>query len=195
MSEVDQEEGLLGRWSRRKAQVLAEELDEEKEARLELVAEATDAVEETEPPPSDEDMPPLESLDDSSDYSGFLSPNVSEELRRLALRQLFRSTVFNKVDGLDDYDEDFTRFEPLGDIVTSDMKFQLEQEAQRKAQALMEEEEPDEFDGADEESELESLSDSADAETPEGETWLPENEAEAVDANTPADEIHKGKAL
>ena len=45
------------------------------------------------------------------------------------------SAVFNVRDGLDDYDEDFTSFEALGDIVTSDMKHQAEMEAERARQA------------------------------------------------------------
>ena len=88
-----------------------------------------DTVEE--PVLTDEDMPPLESLDENSDYSGFLSSGVSEGLRRRALRKLFSSAVFNVPDGLDDYDDDFTSFAALGDIVTSDMKHQAEMEAER----------------------------------------------------------------
>jgi hypothetical protein len=76
-------------------------------------------------------MPPLESLDGNSDYSPFLSPRVSAELRRLALRKLFRSPGFNITDGLDDYDEDFTQFATLGDIVTHDMRWMRELEAER----------------------------------------------------------------
>ncbi len=84
---------------------------------------------------TDEDMPPLDALDEDSDYSGFLSPGVSEALRRRALRKLFSSAVFNIPDGLDDYDDDFTSFAALGDIVTSDMKHQAEVEAERARQS------------------------------------------------------------
>ena len=80
-------------------------------------------------------MPPLDSLDEDSDYSGFLSSGVSEELRRRALRKLFSSAVFNIPDGLDDYDDDFTTFAALGDIVTADMRHQQEMEAERARQA------------------------------------------------------------
>ena len=38
---------------------------------------------------TDADMPPLESLSADSDFTGFLSPKVSESLRRAALRKLF----------------------------------------------------------------------------------------------------------
>ena len=72
-------------------------------------------------------LPELDSLGDHSDVSAFLDPDVDELVRRAALRRVFLSPAFNVVDGLDDYDDDFTRFEPLGDIVTSDMRHQAEQ--------------------------------------------------------------------
>lgn len=84
---------------------------------------------------TDDDMPPIESLDEHSDFSGFLSPAVSEKLRRAAMRKLFSAAVFNVRDGLDDYDEDFTSFEPLGDMVTSDMKHRAEVAERRRLEA------------------------------------------------------------
>lgn len=89
---------------------------------------------------TDADMPDIESMTADSDYTDFLSPGVSEELRRLALRKLFSSEVFNIRDGLDEYDGDYTHFEKLGDIVTSDMKHQLEMEAKRKAEQALQDE-------------------------------------------------------
>ena len=85
---------------------------------------------------TDADMPALESLDESSDYSIFLSAKVSEPLRRDALRKLFHSSTFNVIDELDDYAEDFTRFQTLGDIVTAEMRHRLEVEARRQMEAL-----------------------------------------------------------
>jgi hypothetical protein len=122
----NQDGGFYRRWSERK---LASQQP--------LIAEEP-IVEGSQP--GDEDMPPLESLDEASDYRGFLSPRVSEPLRKLALRKLFLSSDFNVCDGLDDYAEDFTQFEVLGDLITADMRHRLEQEAQRgEEQALMEE--------------------------------------------------------
>ncbi len=94
------------------------------------------------PQPTDADMPSLDSLTYDSDYSDFLSPGVSEQLRKLALRKLFHNDVFNIRDGLDEYDDDFTHFEKLGDIVTSDMRHQMEMEARRRAEQLLEDESP-----------------------------------------------------
>lgn len=125
-----EEQGFVQRWSRRKQQA---------EGRSEL-AESPEPDPPAEPPAplTDADMPPLESLTEASDFSGFLSSGVSEELRRLALRKLFHSAAFNVRDGLNDYDEDFTTFEKLGDIVTAEMRHRAEQEARRLAEAAAE---------------------------------------------------------
>lgn len=70
---------------------------------------------------SDADMPRVETLKDTDDYSVFMSPGVSEALRLQALRKLFHSAAFNRSDGLANYAEDYstsaidqTRLEDLG---------------------------------------------------------------------------------
>lgn len=75
-------------------------------------------------------MPPIESLGADSDYAQFLSPKVSEELRRLALRKLFHRPEFNVTDGLDDNALDFRDFTPLENTITADMRHRLEREAE-----------------------------------------------------------------
>jgi len=133
-SAEDKGEGFLARWSERKqkARGSVEPGDSPVEARADLeVAPEAAADGDVAPALTDADMPPLESLDEGSDYSGFLSPGVSEELRRKALTKLFRGAAFNIADGLDDYAEDFTSFLPLGDIITSDMRHQMEEAAKR----------------------------------------------------------------
>ncbi len=92
------------------------------------------AGETQEPKPEPLELPPLDSLDENSDYSAFMAEGVDEKIKKLALRKLFKSAVFNIRDGLDDYDDDFTTFEELGDIVTSDMKFQQQRLAAEKEQ-------------------------------------------------------------
>ena len=88
-------------------------------------------------PLTDADMPDIDSLTPDSSFSEFLSPGVSEELRKLALKKLFHSEVFNIRDGLDEYDGDYTQFEQLGDVVTADMQHQIEMEARRKAEQML----------------------------------------------------------
>ncbi len=121
-----QSEAFLARWSRRKSE---EQVLQESEVR-----DSESPPQEHPPVLADADMPSLESLGPDSDYSGFLSPEVSQGLRRLALRKLFHSAGFNVRDGLDDYDQDFTEFTGLGELVTREMRRRLELEALRLEQ-------------------------------------------------------------
>ena len=93
-----------------------------------------------EPPPlTDADMPPVESLTAESDFSQFLAEGVSDGLRRAALRKMFHLPEFNVLDGLNDYDEDYTKFEKLGDVVTYHQRSMLaREEAAKKAAAEQE---------------------------------------------------------
>ncbi len=130
----DGEEGFLSRWSRKKQEARHEPAVVEADGSVADVANTIDSpaaeLESVESPAerelTDEDMPPLESLDENSDVSPFLSAGVSEALRRAALRKLFRSAKFNVCDGLDDYAEDYTKFAPLGNTITADMKYHME---------------------------------------------------------------------
>ncbi len=128
---------FFNRWSRRKA-LQQEETDQltinegaAQEDQLPVVTE-----EEEVPALTDDDMPPLETLGEDDSYSDFLSPEVSEKLRKVALRQLFHGAGFNIRDGLDDYDEDFTIFKPLGDIITADMRHREEMLERKAKEAL-----------------------------------------------------------
>lgn len=80
-------------------------------------------------------MPSLASLSGDSDAAAFMSPGVSDSLRRRALRRIFSSQKFNLRDGLDDYDEDFSSFIPLGDVVTAEMRRQWERMKNANANA------------------------------------------------------------
>ncbi len=135
-------EGFLSRWSRRKqaARDSQERADHPASSSVSLPSEHREPPAEEIRELTDQDMPPLESLDENSDYSGFLSPKVSDDLRRLALRKLFHLPQFNVTDGLDDYAEDFTTFQGLGGVITQEMRRLLERE---KARALAAEGEPE----------------------------------------------------
>lgn len=141
------EERFAGRWSRRKhaARSAPEPQRSAPQAppptRREPPGELPGEPQEIDEPPGDADMPPVESITDHSDVSGFFSPRVTEALRKKALRQLFRTSKFNFRDGLDDYDGDYRSFEPLGDVMTADLRHQLERQAEL-AKALLEQEAP-----------------------------------------------------
>jgi Protein of unknown function (DUF3306) len=82
------------------------------------------------------ELPDLDLLGQDSDYSAFLAPGVDLSLRRRALRKLFASPKFNVFDGLDTYRDDFTSFPALGDIVTADMRHQVERFARQALENL-----------------------------------------------------------
>lgn len=128
-------EDFLDRWSRRK---LADHRGESLDEPLPAPPAADSALQETttdvDTVPAqqltDADMPALDSLDADSDFSLFMSPGVSEQLRTQALRKLFHLPAFNVTDGLNDYDEDYTEFAGLGNVVTQEMKRMLKRELQ-----------------------------------------------------------------
>ena len=135
----DSKESALARWSRRKLESQQTPDDEAVTVALADTDAASadgEALEAEAPPLTDSDMPDIDSLTDESDFSPFMSPGVSDELRNLALRKLFHAPVFNIRDGLDEYDDDFTTFEKLGNIVTSDMKHRIEMEQEKLREKL-----------------------------------------------------------
>ena len=160
---AEQEEDFLSRWSRRKSESHQEATATPEPSGEIAEAGPDEAVSET---PSkeltDEDMPPIEELDQNSDFSPFLSEGVSEALRKTALRKLFRSAKFNVCDGLDDYAEDYTKFAPLGDVITADMKYHM-QRALDKLEAMADDVE----EGAGEDTSSRTLTVDAEADVPE----------------------------
>ena len=130
----DDDEGFLARWSRRKQAGYRNHEHPSAPGPQTLCGEppAADDLQQTTPQRelTDADMPPVDSLDEKSDFAVFMSPGVSEQLRAQALRKLFHLPGFHLPDGLDDYDDDFTQFAKLGDIVTREMERMLVRERQ-----------------------------------------------------------------
>ena len=105
--------GFLQRWSQRKANAAT---PDERPAAPENTADQqlTPDSEITANPEAEEAPPPvteadLENLTYESDYTKFMGDHVPEAIRRRALRQLWRSDpILANLDGLCDYDDDFT---------------------------------------------------------------------------------------
>lgn len=98
-------------WSRRKAQVAAEEQALEQARTADETEAERAALEER----SDEDilreldLPDPDTLEPGDDFSRFMASAVPERLRRRALRRLWRSNpTLANLDALVDYGEDFT---------------------------------------------------------------------------------------
>ena len=134
---AERDEGFLRRWSRRKHEV-AEETDVIREAE----AEAGDLPTVSEPPAgekvlTDADMPPIGTLDEKSDFSMFLSSGVSETLRQQALRKLFLLPSMNRRCPLDSEYHDCHGYEPLGNVLTHEMREEMERTAQKLKDAAV----------------------------------------------------------
>lgn len=134
-------EGFVQRWSRRKREAELESA----QASAEAIAAPQSSEPAVAPPPAltDADMPPVESLDEHSDYSLFLSPGVSDALRRKALDKLFRLPQFGERCALDGEFYDCTYVEPLGSIITYDMREEMKRAAEKLAEVLKPAPEPD----------------------------------------------------
>lgn len=100
-----------GFWSQRRARVRAEEEAEARRAAEEKQAAETQALEAK----SDADvlaelgLPDPDTMTSGDDFAAFMSRAIPERLRRRALRRLWTSNpTLACVDGLNDYDGDFT---------------------------------------------------------------------------------------
>lgn len=107
-------------WSRRRAQVAAED----KQEQLREIEEQQDAQERSDAELSDAELvakyelPDLDSVTSSDDIRAFLRDGIPRRLKNLALRKLWRmNPVLANVDGLVDYGEDFANPEVIGDAV------------------------------------------------------------------------------
>ena len=117
---TERNDGFLTRWSRRKraggatpvvearangsstGRAEAPPAEAEREEASALTADQTAS-----------DLPDVASLDKDSDYTPFMREGVPENLRGQALRKLWGSDpVFAFRDGLDDYDDDYTKLFP-----------------------------------------------------------------------------------
>lgn len=105
----DNDESILSRWSR-------------------IKLESEPAVEsEVEVSPAEQVDPPL-----PEELPVWQQPDIDPAIKKQALSALFRQPEFNVVDRLNDYDEDFTSFSKLGNVITAEMKRMLALTEQKK---------------------------------------------------------------
>ena len=128
----DKREGVLGRWSRLKrtrnavvetgrrgaaAPAVSDPGGDEK-TRTSMATAESDTPAALEQPPIPEDLPAIDTLGKDSDYTVFLRAGVPEDLRRQALRALWRSDpLLANLDGLNDFDEDYRTADGVVEIV------------------------------------------------------------------------------
>jgi hypothetical protein len=108
----DQEDTFLGRWSRRKvaarrAEALPEPAAPARPPEPAPPAAATPA----EPPPALPSLDTLKGLE--SEYKAFMHPEVDPATRTAALKKLFGDPHFNTMDKLDVYVDDYSVADPI----------------------------------------------------------------------------------
>ena len=103
---AEEREGFLQRWARLKTEHREGGSNDVSASPPE--ATAVDTAAPTTKTIAPEAMPSIDDLTAESDFTAFLKEGVPEELKRLALRKLWRTDpVFANLDGLVEYGEDF----------------------------------------------------------------------------------------
>ncbi len=119
----EDDDTFLARWARRKEAVRqGRDAPETKEPAPSPAAEPDSSAlaDETADTELLESLPDIDSLTLESDFTLFLRRGVPEALRRKALRKLWRlDPVFANLDGLNNYDEDYTK---LGKVVLPELR-------------------------------------------------------------------------
>ena len=123
--EEDKEVNFLKRWSGRKTALREEQPI--KQATVSDYAEVTriDGQDENdlENMAVPEDLPDIDTLNKDSDFSLFMREGTPEHLKKIALRKLFNSDpAFSILDGLNDYDEDYSMIGMVTEAVSTRYK-------------------------------------------------------------------------
>ena len=128
---VEESGGFLGRWARRKTDVLQGKPPVDPVAEPAVVAtrvlpeSAAHAVEPV-PQAAAPELPVL-SLDDvklltkDSDFKPFMAQNVGAVVRNAAMKKLFADPHFNVMDGLDIYIDDYSKADPIPEAMLRQM--------------------------------------------------------------------------
>jgi hypothetical protein len=120
--------GFLGRWARRKNDVLLGKPLTEPDAPAPLVAVAPVVspvhgdvpVQELEPEPA-LSLDDVKLLTKDSDFKPFMAQNVGPDVRNAAMKKLFEDPHFNIMDGLDIYIDDYSISEPIPESMLRQM--------------------------------------------------------------------------
>jgi len=104
---------FLSRWSRRKIEARKQDQGAIP-AQAQTPPEAQEPLPPLEEPPgTPEPLPSIESLTPESDFAPFMKAEVDPQLKRDALKALFKDPRYNVMDGLDVYIDDYSKPDPL----------------------------------------------------------------------------------
>lgn len=113
-------DGFLSRWSRRKVQATQSDspaapapADADPAALPSAELRAGDDQSDAQTKPAPPTLDDVAALHQESDFTRFVAPEVSGDVRNAALKKLFADPHFNVMDGLDTYIEDYNTPDPL----------------------------------------------------------------------------------
>ena len=120
---AEEPSGFLGRWARRKTDVLQGKPVQEPVVVAKTVV--PEAIETQTKPAQDKALEQHQalSLDDvklltkDSDFKPFMSQDVGVDVRNAAMKKLFADPHFNVMDGLDIYIDDYSKSDPIPDAM------------------------------------------------------------------------------
>ncbi len=116
---IEEQSGFLGRWSRRKTDVLQGKAVEEPVVTAPPVQTSPAAngrlveVQEASETPPSLSLDDVELLTQDSDFKPFMAQNVNLDVRNAAMKKLFADPHFNVMDGLDIYIDDYSKSDPI----------------------------------------------------------------------------------
>ena len=132
---AEEPRGFLGRWARRKTDVLNGKPLDEQDVKQPAVASVVPAVNPVAHVQDDaaglrsavEPDSPVLSLEDvklltkDSDFKPFMLQNVGNDVRNAAMKKLFADPHFNIMDGLDIYIDDYSKSDPIPEAMLRQM--------------------------------------------------------------------------
>lgn len=145
---ADEQIGFLGRWARRKSDVLQGKAVQEPVVIAKPVLPEPVQGQVQADPAQITEKPPELSLDDvklltkDSDFKPFMAQNVASDVRNAAMKKLFADPHFNVMDGLDIYIDDYSKPDPIPEAMLRAMTsskflklFDQEEEAEKNGDA------------------------------------------------------------
>ena len=123
--EEDKERNFLKRWSGRKTVERdlksSDQVEISEQSEVAVSGELGEVADKDVPVP--DDLPDIDTLNKDSDFSLFMRKGTPEHLKKLALRKLFNSDpAFSVLDGLNDYDEDYSMIGMVAEAVSTRYK-------------------------------------------------------------------------
>ena len=121
---ADEKNGFLGRWARRKTDVLQGKVVDEPITPSKIIqakpVPPESVAHQVKPSPEEApEKPPALSLEDvklltkDSDFKPFMAQDVGADVRNAAMKKLFADPHFNVMDGLDIYIDDYSKSDPI----------------------------------------------------------------------------------